>query len=344
MQRCTVPALRARLEVRLFSHSAKVCNGKKGEPSRPRQTLDQLASHPSVSAVLTASRERARKLRSHLDTRLATASEQWNNYSGYAAVEQLKLRITHLETALSDARSTLDSAKHSYINSVAARSSSQKEINDLLSRKSVWTDADLHRYTELLRQEHRLYGDEQRGETELEHATAHVQSAFDQLMKTVLLRYHEEQIWSDRVRSWSTWGSFLVAGLNASLFLLAILLVEPLKRKKLAQTFESRLLQGEQQSRTLILHTIAEFEHKLEQFAVAAAQPHAITTLPQPQQQQQPDETSVQHGLPAPAPVPAPAPNDGPAHKPLGEDIVYATTIGVVAGALLSTLLSFCSR
>ncbi len=79
-----------------------------------------------------------------------------------------------------------------------------------------------------------------------------------------MVRYHEEQIWSDRMRGWSTYGSLVVAGLNAFLFILAILLVEPYKRKRLAQTFEERLVSAEEQSRGLILKSVEEFKQSLE--------------------------------------------------------------------------------
>ena len=64
---------------------------------------------------------------------------------------------------------------------------------------------------------------------------------FSELMKVILNRYHEEQVWSDKIRSASTYGQLTVLGLNMLVFLLAIILVEPWKRKRLAQTFERKV-------------------------------------------------------------------------------------------------------
>lgn len=60
-------------------------------------------------------------------------------------------------------------------------------------------------------------------------------------MRTILARYHEEQVWSDKIRSASTYGSLAALGLNMVIFILAIVIVEPLKRRRLAQTFEKKI-------------------------------------------------------------------------------------------------------
>lgn len=60
-------------------------------------------------------------------------------------------------------------------------------------------------------------------------------------MRAILARYHEEQVWSDKIRSASTYGSLAVLGVNLVVFIIAIIVVEPWKRKKLAQTFERKV-------------------------------------------------------------------------------------------------------
>ena len=60
-------------------------------------------------------------------------------------------------------------------------------------------------------------------------------------MRTILARYHEEQVWSDKIRSASTYGSLVALGLNMLVFIMAIVAVEPWKRRRLAQTFERKI-------------------------------------------------------------------------------------------------------
>lgn len=68
-----------------------------------------------------------------------------------------------------------------------------------------------------------------------------VEREFTELMRVILNRYHEEQVWSDKIRSASTYGSLTVLGLNMFIFILAIIVVEPWKRRRLAATFEKKL-------------------------------------------------------------------------------------------------------
>jgi len=68
-----------------------------------------------------------------------------------------------------------------------------------------------------------------------------VEREFSSLLRSILARYHEEQIWSDKIRSASTYGSLAALGLNLIVFILAIMVVEPWKRRRLAQTFEEKI-------------------------------------------------------------------------------------------------------
>jgi sensitive to high expression protein 9 len=70
-----------------------------------------------------------------------------------------------------------------------------------------------------------------------------IEQEFQNLTRAILNRYHEEQVWSDKIRSASTYGSLLALGLNVVVFVLAIIVVEPYKRKRMAETFEKRIEQ-----------------------------------------------------------------------------------------------------
>lgn len=59
-------------------------------------------------------------------------------------------------------------------------------------------------------------------------------------MRTILARYHEEQVWSDKIRSASTYGSLAALALNLLVFISATILIEPWKRRRMAQAFEKK--------------------------------------------------------------------------------------------------------
>jgi sensitive to high expression protein 9 len=132
-----------------------------------------------------------------------------------------------------------------YEESVQKRSDSQREVNSLLERKSMWTDADVSRFTALVREDHALEQAEARAKAAVARTEDEVEREFSALMRTILARYHEEQVWSDKIRSVSTYGQLAVLGVNVLVFALAIVLVEPWKRRRLMQAFERRVQEME---------------------------------------------------------------------------------------------------
>ena len=125
------------------------------------------------------------------------------------------------------------------------RSDSQREVNSLLERKSTWTDTDVSRFTVLVRQDHTLEQAEARAKAAVAQTEDGVEREFSALMRAILARYHEEQVWSDKIRSVSTYGQLAVLGANVLVFVLAIVLVEPWKRRRLMQAFERRVQEME---------------------------------------------------------------------------------------------------
>ena len=114
-------------------------------------------------------------------------------------------------------------------------------MNDLLQRKSHWTDEDVSRFTTLVREDHAREHDESRAKAAAAASEDAVEREFSELMRVILNRYHEEQVWSDKIRSASTYGQLAVLALNLAVFVLAIVFVEPWKRRRLAQTFERKV-------------------------------------------------------------------------------------------------------
>lgn len=161
------------------------------------------------------------------------------------------------EARIKAAREAARDAKQAYDHAVRQRANSQREVNDLLQRKSLWTDDDVSRFTALVRQDHLHEQAEARAKADAAATEDDVEREFTELMRVILSRYHEEQVWSDKIRSASTYGSLTVLGLNMFVFILAILIVEPWKRRRLAQTFEKKVEE-------MAAETVAAFEAKTE--------------------------------------------------------------------------------
>jgi sensitive to high expression protein 9 len=136
-------------------------------------------------------------------------------------------------------------------------------VNELLQRKSSWTDNDVSAFTSLVRSDHQLEQHEVATKAKVSENEDALDREFGELMRAILARYHEEQVWSDKIRSASTYGSMMVLGVNVVVFLLAIVVVEPWKRRRLAQTFEKKVEEMTTETQALIESGSAKLEKRL---------------------------------------------------------------------------------
>lgn len=79
---------------------------------------------------------------------------------------------------------------------------------------------------------------------QLESIERKAEEAASRLSASILARYHEEQIWSDKIRRMSTWGTWGLMGVNVLLFLVFQILVEPWRRKRLVTGFEDKVMEA----------------------------------------------------------------------------------------------------
>jgi len=228
---------------------------KSSEPTKSKiPESSESPSHSPYDIEIVKQRIRAWKeqaaivLRSRTDdftaSTKATFSQlgsELNRVTGYEAIEALKRDVAEQEKCIIAARQAARQAKTAYEEAAIQRSNSQREVNDLLQRKSSWTDGDVGRFTTLVRQDHLYEQEELRAKTAVDESEDAVEREFSHLMRTILARYHEEQVWSDKIRSASTYGSLAALGLNMLVFIMAIIVVEPWKRRRLAQTFEKKI-------------------------------------------------------------------------------------------------------
>lgn len=169
------------------------------------------------------------------------ASQRLNDLTGYSGIEALKTRIAGLESRVRAAQEAVRTERNVYKSTVADRASTQREVTTLLARKDTWTPSDLERFTSLYRMDHTNEQAVQEASTRLAEAERESEHAASELSKTILSRYHEEQIWSDKIRRMSTWGTWGLMGVNILLFLVFQLGLEPWRRQRLVRGFEDKV-------------------------------------------------------------------------------------------------------
>lgn len=166
-------------------------------------------------------------------SRVLVATQTINDLTGYSAIEDIKARNAKLEDGLAKAQIRLRNARHNYKSLTSHRASTQREVTTLLARKDTWNPTDLERFTSLYRMDHELDAQVANASAELTEAEADESKTSADLNAGILRRYHEEQIWSDRIRRQSTWGTWGLMGVNFVLFLILQFVAEPWRRNRM---------------------------------------------------------------------------------------------------------------
>ncbi|CAO3563597.1 unnamed protein product [Mortierella alpina] len=177
------------------------------------------------------------KRKDYHDT-IALLAGHLNTFTGYNAINDLKHKVIAHGDKLDEARIKLVQAKQAYEDAIAMRSDTQKAINDLLQRKHLWSPDDVIRFTDLYRSEHANEQAEQKTKAQYKQAEAEVEERSRQLTTVITERYHEEQVWSDKIRAASTYGTWGLIGVNVMAFLVVQAFVEPRRRRKQVERYE----------------------------------------------------------------------------------------------------------
>lgn len=170
-----------------------------------------------------------------LQARMLTASQKLNDITGYTSIDGIKAENETLETQLAEAQARVREARVTYKTSNGKRAATQREVTTLLARKDSWSPTDLERFTELYRTDHTLESEAAAAQENLTTAEADEQSLNQRLNAGILKRYHEEQIWSDRIRQASTWGTWGLMAMNFLLFVVLQFFAEPWRRRRLVK-------------------------------------------------------------------------------------------------------------
>ncbi|CAG8897703.1 unnamed protein product [Penicillium egyptiacum] len=194
----------------------------------------------------------------NLQSNVFVAGQRLNDLTGYSSIEALKNDIQFHENRLRTARAKVKEAKEEYTAAINRRSTSQREVNELLQRKHAWSSTDLERFTLLYRNDHTNEVAETETSQALSAAEREAEEAAAQLSKSILSRYHEEQVWSDKIRRMSTWGTWGLMGVNVLLFLVFQILVEPWRRKRLVKGFEDKVVEALEKEKVLNRAIFAE--------------------------------------------------------------------------------------
>ncbi|CAH7688233.1 Mdm33 family-domain-containing protein [Phakopsora pachyrhizi] len=203
---------------------------------------ERVLMNSKISDLLTNSKSYRKLLKKRLRIESEDFKKRLSDLSGYKEIDELKDLVQRKQDDLNLSRNHCNEMKVEFDVASKRRAESVREVNDLLARKASWTDDDLMRFTTLVKTDHTNEQLESRAKQALELAETKVDAEFTALMQAILSRYHEEQIWSDKIRSLSTTASLTITIVNVLIFLISLVLIEPFKREKVIKGVEERMI------------------------------------------------------------------------------------------------------
>lgn len=247
-------------------------------PERPLSTAQDAELPSAEEGRRSALSKRLEHLMDNLQGNIFIASQRLNDLTGYSGIEALKTRIQALEQHVQDCQEAVRTARARYKATVAERAASQREVTALLARKDTWSPADLERFTSLYRSDHGNEQAVQEAAQKLADAEREAENSATKLSSAILSRYHEEQIWSDKIRRMSTWGTWGLMGVNILLFLIFQLGFEPYRRRRLVRGFEDKVKEALEKEKLAQLEAHGENITTIERTNIGELSPEKIVS------------------------------------------------------------------
>ncbi|KAJ2850902.1 sensitivity to high expression protein she9 [Coemansia brasiliensis] len=206
------------------------------------------------------------------DNWITWAGKALNEITGYDRIALLRMQVDTSGNLFHEARQHLNETKARHSQAAKTRLANQREINSLLQRKHLWTEDDVARFTSLYRDEYQAESTESQAAKELKDAEALVDHRYDELVNAIRGRYHEEQIWSDKIRRASTYGTWAVLFMNILALFMAQAIFEPRKRRKIIAGVDERLSESMSEQQARLEDTNAKLQQQLADQEQATSQ------------------------------------------------------------------------
>jgi hypothetical protein len=118
------------------------------------------------------------------------------------------------------------------------------------------------KFTELYRLEHAHTQAETIAKETYQSCEKQMDREYMELARSIMERYHEEQLWSDKIRKVSTYGTWGLMVVNLLLFVTVQTVFEPRKRKRLTDRFEELLVAKVDEEEEKFKHVFESLDEK----------------------------------------------------------------------------------
>lgn len=176
----------------------------------------------------------------NLQDRYVDGLQAFNSITGYSAIEAITANNASLEKSLVEARANMRDARERYQDTSSRQVQTQRDMATLLARKASWMQSDKNQFAELLDLDYKLEREVGDAAKAVAEAEGKEQSLLSEWVTGMSRQYYEHQVYSDRIRRASTWGTWGLMGVNVLLFLTLQFVAEPWKRGRLLNSMEER--------------------------------------------------------------------------------------------------------
>merc|ERR1719253_481404 len=143
---------------------------------------------------------------------------QWDRESGTHEILQLKRNVNQSSLAFDDKQRQVSRARAALDRSLQLLQESQAKHTQLLGSRDRWTPAEAKEFARLLEREVQTREQFERAKKDLATLEADQLRHMNAYMNDLRRRYQEEQLWQDRWRIYSTFGTWSLLVLNSVVF------------------------------------------------------------------------------------------------------------------------------
>jgi len=219
------------------------------------------SSAPSTAGGTTTKSVPPAAINSSSSSKLDHWLEAWNEHSGTHEISKLKelvhnssLKFDKQQRLVADARKAVDHA-------LSAWEDSQIKHAQLMQVREKWTPAQALEFAKLLEKEVQVRSNLEQAKKDLAEKETHQSKLQIDYMNNLRKRYHEEQIWTDKWRILSTYGTWGLIALNSVVFLISQYLFRVRERSRM-KDFEA-LLKETLSSNTSTMLAIREHQNDI---------------------------------------------------------------------------------
>jgi sensitive to high expression protein 9 len=147
--------------------------------------------------------------------------EIWNEHSGTHEISKLKDIVNHSSLQFDNQQRLVTEARKAVDTALSAWEQSQTQHSQLLSSRDKWTSTQAIQFAKLLENEVQIRTNLEVAKSDLSNKEIQLSKYQMEYMNNLRKRYHEEQVWTDKWRILSTYGTWGLIGLNSIVFLVS---------------------------------------------------------------------------------------------------------------------------